>query len=54
MKTLLTVMLDLPQIHCKIIIWKAQGVPQENNLAHPKHSEEEETSQNKQKPHNYR
>ena len=31
----------------KIIIWKAQGVPQLNNVVHPKHPEEEETSPNK-------
>ena len=31
----------------KIIIWKAQGVPQENNVADPKHPEEEETSPNR-------
>ena len=31
----------------KILIWKAQGVPQSNNVAHPKHPEEEETSPNK-------
>ena len=31
----------------KIIIWKAQGVPQLNNVAHPKHPEEEETSLNR-------
>ena len=31
----------------KIIIWKAQGVPQLNNVAHPKHLEEEETSPNR-------
>ena len=30
-----------------IIIWKAQGVPQLNNVAHPKHPEEEETSLNR-------
>ena len=30
----------------KIIIWKAQGVPQ-NNVAHPKHPEEEGTSPNR-------
>ena len=30
-----------------IIIWKAQGVPQQNNVAHPKHPEEEETSPNR-------
>ena len=28
----------------KIIIWKAQGVPRQNNVAHPKHPEEVETS----------
>ena len=28
----------------KIIIWKAQGVPQLKNAAHPKHQEEEEIS----------
>ena len=27
--------------------WKAQGVPQLNNVAHPKHPEEEETSPNR-------
>ena len=32
---------------CEIIIWKAQGVPQLNNVAHPKHPEEEETSPNR-------
>ena len=32
---------------CEIIIWKAQGVPQQNNVAHPKHPEEEETSPNR-------
>ena len=31
----------------KIIILKAQGVPQYNNVAHPKHPEEEETSPNR-------
>ena len=31
----------------RIIIWKAQGVPQLNNVAHPKHPEEEETSPNR-------
>ena len=31
----------------KIIIWKAQGVPQLNNVAHPKHPEEEEISPNR-------
>ena len=31
----------------KIIIWKAQGVSQSNNVAHPKHPEEEETSPNR-------
>ena len=30
-----------------IIIWKAQGVPQLNNVAHPKYPEEEETSPNR-------
>ena len=29
------------------IIWKAQGVPQENNVAHPEHPEEDETSPNR-------
>ena len=29
-----------------IIIWNAQGVPQENNAAHPNYQEEEETSPN--------
>ena len=33
--------------YVKIIIWKAQGVPQLNNVAHPKHPEEEETLQTK-------
>ena len=37
-------------INSEIIIWKAQGVPQLNNVAHPKHPEEDDT---KQKPHNY-
>ena len=36
-------------INSEIIIWKAQGVPQLNNVAHPKHPEEDDT---KQKPHN--
>ena len=31
----------------KIIIWKAQGVPQSNSVAHPRHPEEEETSPNR-------
>ena len=31
----------------EIIIWKAQGVPQYNNVAHPKHQEEEEISPNR-------
>ena len=31
----------------KIIIWKAMGMPQYNNAAHPKHPDEEETSPNK-------
>ena len=31
----------------KIIIWKARGVPQLNDVAHPKHPEEEETSPNR-------
>ena len=31
----------------KIIIWKAQGVSQLNNVVHPKHPEEEETSPNR-------
>ena len=30
-----------------IIIRKAQGVPQLNNVAHPRHPEEEETSPNR-------
>ena len=30
-----------------IIIWKAQGVPQLNNVAHPKQPEEKETSPNR-------
>ena len=30
----------------KIIIWKAQGVPQLNNVAHTKHPEEEGTFPN--------
>ena len=34
----------VPNVHCLIIIMKAQGVPQLNNVAHPKHPEEEETS----------
>ena len=31
----------------KIIIWHAKGVPQLNNIAHPKHPREEETSSNR-------
>ena len=34
-----------------MIIWKAQGVPQSNNAAHPKHTEEEETSSNRNHIH---
>ena len=30
-----------------MIIWKGQGVPQSNNVAHPMHPEEEETSPNR-------
>ena len=38
----------------KIIIWNAQGVPQYNNAAHPKHQEEEqeETSLNRNRHEN--
>ena len=32
---------------CKMIIWKTQGVLQYNDVAHPKHPEEEETSPNR-------
>ena len=39
--------LDLLSLLFKLIIWKAQGVPQLNNVAHPKHPEEEETSPNR-------
>ena len=34
-------------MYYKVSIWKAQGVPQQNNAASRKHPEEEETSPNR-------